>query len=303
MTCELVNSPVDALPDVSTPACMPVAEICGDGIDQDCDGNDPACPPNDKAAGAIDIGAGGTFMADLRYAGDDSKPNGSGNCGGAGGRDVYYKIHLDADEAIYLDTFGSDFDSVIRVFHGTCVDGVTGVGVTTCHNDACATTQTQAVWDLTAGDVCVVVDQNVAEAHGSLVLHVERGKRSGVPLMLGTSVMGNTSLAIDQSIGVCTAAGPDLGYHFTSCPNQSRSIKASTCNGSLLYDSAIYARSGNGSGAILNLACNNDDVNCITNPTASTITFTAQNAHLFWIIVDAGTTAAGGAFQLDTSIQ
>jgi hypothetical protein len=308
-TCELTNtSPLDGPIDspILIDGCTPVPEICGDGIDQDCDGNDPPCPSNDKAAGAIDIGAGGTFTADLRYAGNDStKPNGLNQvCGGQGGRDVYYKIHLDSDEALYLDTFGSDFDSVIRVFHGACFDGMSPSPGTVCHNDACASKQTQAIWDLSAGDNCVVVDQfSSSETNGSLVLHVERGKRSGMPIDLGTAVTGDTSTGTDQSTAGCVHVAPDLGYHFTACPGDSLAITATTCNATLNFDSALYARQANGSSPQTGLSCNDDDANCSLNLGASTISFTAQDAHLFWIIVDAGSDNVTGMFELDTSIQ
>lgn len=307
-TCELTNSSaLDAAADSPSliDGCTPVPEICGDGIDQDCDGNDPPCPSNDKAAGAIDLGAGGTFTMDIQYATNDaSKPNGQAPfCGGPGGRDVYYKIHLDADEAIYLDTFGSDFDSVIRVFHGACADGVPPTGGTVCHNDACGGKQTQAIWELGAGDNCVVVDQfNDSETAGALTLHVERGHRSGLPINLGTALTGDTSTGTDQSSAGCVHTGPDLGYHFTACPGESLAITATTCNATLTFDSALYARQGNATAGAA-LSCNDDDANCSARGDASTISFTAQDAHLFWIIVDAGSDNVSGMFELDTSIQ
>src|SRR5688572_22217502 len=51
--------------------CTPSREICGNGIDEDCDAMDPACAANDVAAGAIDVTAGGTFPGDALLANDD----------------------------------------------------------------------------------------------------------------------------------------------------------------------------------------------------------------------------------------
>jgi hypothetical protein len=100
-------------------AGAPVAEICGDGIDQDCSGSDPVCPVNDGPAGAINISAGGTFTADLVAARNDQDFSGT-SCGSTGGRDLFYTFTLPAAEVVYLDTFTSNFDTTLRLFAGSC---------------------------------------------------------------------------------------------------------------------------------------------------------------------------------------
>jgi hypothetical protein len=216
-------------------------------------------------------------------------------CGGTGGRDVFYTIHLTADEAYYLDTFGSSFDTVIRVYHGTCMAGAAPNG-TRCHNDQCTTTQSQGIWDLTTGDSCVVIDQNTnAETTGSLVLHVERGHRTG-QLRTDTAT-GDTSTATDQQTATCASTGPDVGYYFSLCPNQSVTVTATTCNVATTWDTALSGR-----GPTNQITCNDDDATCTGNLAASTITFTANGPHLFWIVLDAGAAGAEGAYEVDSTI-
>ena len=295
----IFDSPVDVS---MRDACVPTAEICGDGIDQDCDGVDPPCPANDLPGGAIDVTAGGTFTADLKYAGDDaSKPSvgGGPNCGSAGGRDVFYKVHLTTAQVYYFDTFGSDFDTVIRTYSGSCVAGPAPNG-TSCSNDSCGTTQTQTAHSLPVGDTCIVIDQNSsAETNGSVHLHVEVGHRNGSKIATGMHTLtGNTATSTDQSTGTCSAMGNDDGYYFTLCPNDSMTLTASTCNAATTWDTALYA-----DGPAGQLVCDDDDDNCAFDTDTSTITTPVAGAHLFWVVVDTGTDAASGAYELDTTIQ
>jgi hypothetical protein len=292
-TCETTNT---APPDAASLACVPSGpELCGDGIDQDCDGSDPPCPANDTADGAIDVTNGGTFTVDLSAAHADADPGSDALCGSAGGRDVFFKVHIMAPEAYYLDTFDSSFDTVIRVYHGPCNGNATPSSAT-CHDDQCDTTQTQNVWDLGFGQSCIVVAQkSSAETTGALTLHVERGHRSGQGIDLGTPVTGDTTGAKDQSTGVagptCSdAAAPDTGYHFTICPATTNTGTASTCNATTAFASETYILGPDQA----QLACGACD---------ATSTATVSGPHMYWIVVDGAAAAAVGAYELDTTIQ
>src|SRR5262249_42293694 len=127
------DAPPDALEHLID-GCSPSPEICGDGIDQDCNGSDAQCPANDAPAGAIDVTAGGAFTANLVAAHDD---NGPGTCGAAGGRDVFYKVTLQAPQVYYFDTFGSNFDTVVRVFAGACTAVTGATPIRGCGDDSC----------------------------------------------------------------------------------------------------------------------------------------------------------------------
>jgi hypothetical protein len=142
----------------SASAGSPSAELCGNSVDEDCNGADVTCPSNDSAAGAIDISAGGTFTVDLTAAHDDNWAASTAtlDCGDPGGRDAFYQFTLPAEEVVYFDTFASSFDTVVRIYAGTC----SALGaIKTCGDDACATTRSQGALDLLAGTYCLVVDQ------------------------------------------------------------------------------------------------------------------------------------------------
>jgi hypothetical protein len=306
-TCEAAGSVVDASAD--SPAVQndaPAADACASCV----------APVNDLPDNAIDVSAGGDFTADLTDAHDDaSKPNtGSTICGAAGGLDVFYKITLAADETIYLDTFGSDFDTVIRVFHGACAGGAAPNNVV-CHDNANNCNSVQTVWlgTMRAGDNCIVVDGVDGTQTGhSLKLRVERGGRTGTPIIppgviSGTqsyTMTGDTTNAGNTEDGSCSQHGsPDQGYAFSLCPGVTQTVGATTCNATTAmtpWDTALWARGPGGE-----LACQDDDMAaCPAGGGFSTISFSATGNHLFWVIVDgAGGTPNRGPYQVDLNFQ
>jgi hypothetical protein len=239
-------------------AGSPTAELCGNGIDEDCNGADAACPPNDFASGAIDISAGGTFTADLTAAHDDNwaASTGTFSCGDMGGRDVFYQFTLGAEEVVYWDTFASNFDSVVRVFAGAC----TGISATyACTDDQCSTTRSQGAINLQAGTYCLVVDQySSSTTAGAMTLKFVRGARNGLPIAAASgSVTGTTVGKSNQSVASCESQTnqPDQAYYFLSCPSRTYTIGANTCTGTA-FDSVIYMRSGRAITA--DVACSDD---------------------------------------------
>ena len=279
------------------------AELCGNGIDEDCNGADAACPPNDAASGAIDISGGGTFNADLTAAHDDNWAASSGtlDCGNMGGRDVFYQFTLGAEEVVYWDSFGSNFDTVVRVFSGAC----TGLGATqACTDDQCSTTRSQGGVDLPAGTYCLVVDQyssNTTAGMASLVF--KRGARNGIGITAASgSQTGTTAGKTSQSVASCEAqtTQPDVGYFFLSCPNRTYTVGANTCTGTA-FDTVVYLRSG---GAISSdVACSDDASGCGSGLQSRVTGATVSGANLQWLIVDGFGTSGNGSYTLTYTVQ
>ena len=283
-------------------AGSPVAEICGDGIDQDCNGADVACPTNDGPTGAINISGGGTFTVDLSAARNDQDFTGS-FCGSTGGRDVFYTFTLPAAEVVYLDTFGSNFDTDLRVFAGSC----TALGaLQSCFDDQCSVLQSQGALSLAAGTYCIVVDQySSSQTNGALSFAFTRGGRTGTALAGSTGTVTGTTVGAANVWTPSCSSGSTAGeqaYYFLACPSQVPTVAANTCSTPTSWDSVIYLRKAGGAADVV---CNDDGVapcGSVSPIRLSSFTGAAgTGAGLYWLVVD-GFLTTTGAFTLGYTI-
>jgi len=318
-TCELpggasdapVGPDLDASPVVD--GCTPTGpELCGDGIDQDCDGTDPACAANDAPDGAIDVTSGGTFDGDLTYAHDDA---GQLGCGSDGGRDLFYQVVLSSPEVFYFDTFGSSFGTVVRVLPGTACTTSTSMPPP-CSDHACGGAQSQLALSLPAGTSCVIVDQHDGDTTGALVLHVKRAGRNATALPGGTQTItgdsctgSNATQPGNNCVMGDSKTAKDVAYFFTACPSTTLHLDASTCVDATAthFDTVVYLRAAGSNQA---LACEDDDNSCVARPDRSDghpdgsilTNVSAAGPNLFLLTVD-GYNGACGAFELETNLQ
>jgi hypothetical protein len=284
-------------------AGLPSAELCGNNIDENCDGADATCPANDVATGAIDISAGGTFTVDLTTAHDDNfaATTPQLDCGGMGGRDAFYQFTLPAEEVVYWDTLGSNFDSVVRVYSGAC----TAIGATpqACSDDQCSTTRSQGAMDLAAGTYCLVVDQfSSSTTNGAATLTFLRGGRKGIALPAASgTVTGTTTGGSNLSVASCEPQTnqPDVG-HFTTTCSGSHTINASTCTGTA-FDTILVVRTG--SAMSTDIKCSDDVQSCGNNLQSKIVGATVSGPNLQWIIVDGFGQTGNGNYSLTYSVQ
>jgi hypothetical protein len=287
----------------------PTAETCGNSIDEDCSGADVTCPGNDTAAGAINISAGGQWSVDLSAAHDDNfAPSTAAlpRCGSMGGRDAFFQFSLPAEEVVYYDTYGSNFDTVVRIFAGSC----TSLGATlVCSDDSCETTRSIGAVDLSAGTYCLVVDQYSSNTTGGMAtLTFRRGGRPGTPLTFTStdgrsgSISGTTTGKANLSVASCetnTNQG-DVGHFFLTCPSFTYTVDASTCTGTS-YDSVLYLRTGAATSA--DVACSDDVSGCGSNLQSRFTGATVVGGNLHWLIVDGFGSTGNGSYSLTYTVQ
>ncbi len=297
---------VDAPP---IPGCMPTGfDVCGDGLDQDCDGADEVCAVNDLAPDAINVTAGGSFTGDLLLARDNFTQKG---CGGHGGRELFYKVTLAAAEVYYFDTLGSSFDSTVRVFPGKACTALNPQEGPACNDDACNGRQSQLAVELPAGTSCVVIDQNAGATTGTLALKVIAGGHFGDPLPPGPRTLtGDTCGSIDQWRGSCgQPGGNEEAYFFAVCPGVTAHVDASTCSdvNATHFDTIVYLRKA---GVAQDVACNDDDGSCAARaerpgqPDGSVLTnAAAAGPGLFFLVVDGYDAGNCGGYSMTTDLR
>jgi hypothetical protein len=294
-------------------ACVPTSEICDDGIDQDCSGADATCAANDVATMPVDVTNGGTFSGDLSLAADDYVQRG---CGNVGGRELFYRVTITAPEVYYVDTFGSDFDTSVRVFAGKACDALDATSnPTTCDDDACGSDQSQFAFALPTGTSCIVVDQAAGATSGDLMLHVTRSRRTGTPLGNGAQTLSGDTCTSTNSGNPnipCNDADNDAkdhAWYFTSCPGVNRRLDASTCVDVTMvhFDTVLYVHK---SGTVADLVCRDDTSSCMARPDrddgqpdGSVLTdINTTGPGLFWLVLDGYSTDACGGYRLDTNL-
>jgi hypothetical protein len=228
------------------PTCTPGApatEVCN-GIDDNCDGmvdEGGVCavaPANDTCAGAVTLSAaGGTTTGTLRDATAQVT-----DCGatGATGVEVFYRVDLSSRSVVYLDTFGTAFDTSLSYRGASCPGAASP-----CEDDDCGVLQDQLVVALPAGTHFFAVHtRNSSTTRGPFNLRWQV-----VPIPSGgpaTRIPGNGSYSgatsgASTSATSCTAAtGPEATYFFTVCPSVTRTMAADTCTSS--YDTVLEVR-------------------------------------------------------------
>ncbi|MBI3417765.1 MAG: hypothetical protein HY043_20935 [Verrucomicrobia bacterium] len=132
----------------------------------------PPPPSNDAFASAqvLPSGSGSVTGSNVSATKEPGEPN---HAGDAGGHSVWFQWTSTADATATLDTFGSGFDTLLAVYTGTSVSGVTPVA---SNNDvSTGTIQSWLTFTAQAGVTYMFAIDGAAGAFGSYSLNLQLG--------------------------------------------------------------------------------------------------------------------------------
>jgi hypothetical protein len=152
------------------------------------------------------------------------------------GPDVVLLFSLAEDELVYADTFGATWNTVL-FFSDTCPaeagNDNPDAGFVACSDDACNTTQSQAVATFHANDHYLILSGANGES-GDVTLHFSHAPVGSGPLAMlaaGTASLSGTTDGLGPS-DVCQIPGPTSSYWWITCPDYvGGDLTASTCKG------------------------------------------------------------------------
>jgi hypothetical protein len=232
-------------------------------------GDDPNCPDQSLVGELLPV----TIMGS-NNGGEDGL---QASCGSPGGEDLAFTWSAPADATYRIDTLGSDFDTVLAVYQGSCINAPE----LACNDDAPGAGATSAVnLALAQGDeVTIYVDGYDDSEVGNYVLHISELICQPVA-DLGSAVpvtqQGLLDAGVGQDIGGCGGDGNDVSFTWTA-PSDGNFVFDTFGS---MYDTVLYVRDGGCGGAELD--CNDEFEN-----TQSQVSIDLTAGQSVYIVVDA----------------
>jgi hypothetical protein len=259
----------------------------------------PVAPAND-AFGASEPIAGreGNVTGVTRGATSEAGEPRHGGVGG--GASVWFRWRAPATEAVTFDTHGSDFDTVLGVYTGDAVDGLTTAGSS---DDAGATTSSVRL-EVTEGTVYRVAVDGKGAATGNVVLN-----------WFATPTPLNDDLADAEALGARAGWIRATTFGATREPGEPDHAGAggrhsawyrfkAPASGNLTlwtedvwFDTVLGAYAGTDVAQLTEIGRDDDSGGVWNGYGASKLTLAVSRGSVYWIAVD-GKAAAAGAFLL-----
>jgi hypothetical protein len=215
------------------------------------------------------------------------------------GADVVFKFQVMQSEIAYADTFGTSWNTAL-FFSDTCdrPNPPDGMGMDTCSDDACGTSQSQAFAKVDYGWHYLIVSGVNGES-GNVTVHFQHapigtGELANLP-MDQNQVQGTTISGIDMS-GLCDSAGPKNSYWWATCPDYAGGdFTATTCNGAN-WDTVLILQIPQ----LGTTLCSDDDASCgILSTVSATL---APGAGLYVLTVSGSLMSTFGDYTLSYTL-
>lgn len=208
--------------------------------------------------------------------------------------EVIYTLNLPCDHTVTVSTCGSNFDTELFVFQGSCSQWFTQAG---CNDDFCGT-QSQVTFNAQGGVSYTIVLEGYASSWGNFVLNVT-GTAAGAqgnaqcPGYEITEVpyftYGATDCGGDDVNPTCQSNdAQDVHWYWVSPYNQV--MRAKTCY--INFDTILQVREGGACPGTWATGCS-DDYFCGSSSLASTVVFDASVGQVYYVTMDGYDGATG----------
>ncbi len=180
--------------------------------------------------------------------GAGTEPGEPANCAPGGGS-LWYRASFTGNGTVRADTFGSSFDTMIGVYTGSAVDGLT---LLACNDDATGILQSNVGFPAVAGTTYYFRVGGYNGATGAVQFTLDFGADAQVG---NSTIIANTMLNVPIMATPCGFSSASLGQWYRIIPTSGSLVTLNTAGSN--FDTTLTVIRLDASGFALQ-ACNDD---------------------------------------------
>ena len=217
---------------------------------------------------------------------ETGEPNHANNIGG---KSVWWRWIAPSSGFISVDTFGSNFDTLLGIYIGNQVNNLTAIAI----NDDAVNAQSQVVTKVNAGNTYYIAIDGYNGASGSIILNITPSSSTGTPnnddfgnatIITGIpNILSGTNTSATKQVGEVNHAnnigGKSVWWVWSSPVSQEVSIDTFGSN----FDTLLGIYTGNQVNSLATIGSNDDATSFSTQ---SAVTFTPTKGVTYYIGVD-----------------
>jgi len=211
---------------------------------------------------------------------------------------VWYRYTAASTSPVVISTLGSDFDTMIAVYAGTTLSGLSAV---VCNDQFNGTGEARVTWTPLVGVTYEIQVGGFYDSAGDLVLQLINPPANdnfvnAQVLSLPGAVTGSNagaSMEVGEPIPNCGGTGTSVWFRLV--PTSSGGLTATTAGST--FDTTLALYSGTSLGTLTQLACNDDSMG--TQQSQLVVNVSAGSTYYLRL---AGYAGEAGAYTLTTSL-